>query len=63
MADMMKNFGLPASFDTSKNKKVEGNDIYAAKVKSHRVYRQYMNRRGGFNRLLDPDVNTTRKQT
>mmetsp|Transcript_10746 Transcript_10746/g.14028 ORF Transcript_10746/g.14028 Transcript_10746/m.14028 type:complete len:275 (+) Transcript_10746:77-901(+) len=45
-------------FSTSKGKKVEGNDTGAARgatgAKGTRVYRQYMNRRGGFNKALDP---------
>ncbi|KAI7831963.1 hypothetical protein BX661DRAFT_179578 [Kickxella alabastrina] len=40
-------------FDTTKGKKVSGNDIGAANVKKQRKFRQYMNRKGGFNRLLD----------
>ena len=32
-----------------------GNDVGAVRVKTHREYRQYMNRRGGFNRPLDPE--------
>jgi len=52
--------GLPGGFDTSKGKHVEGNDWGAVKVKSERVYRQYMNRKGGFNRKLDPDKNVSR---
>ncbi|VDI73040.1 U4/U6.U5 tri-snRNP-associated protein 3 [Mytilus galloprovincialis] len=42
-----------ASFNTTKNKKVDGNDSYAAYLPKKRRYRQYMNRRGGFNRPLD----------
>jgi len=57
----LKNLGLPLSFGTSKGTKVEGNNIYAVKIKSNRSYRQYMNRKGGFNRILDPDKNVSRK--
>lgn len=32
---------------------VEGNDVGMAKVNKKRTWRQYMNRRGGFNRPLD----------
>lgn len=42
-----------SSFDTTKGKKVEGNDVSAANIAKKRKYRQYMNRRGGFNRPLD----------
>jgi len=57
---LMKMLGLPGIFDTTKGKRVEGNDWGAVKVKSERVYRQYMNRKGGFNRKLDPDKNVSR---
>ncbi|KEI38089.1 uncharacterized protein L969DRAFT_18874 [Mixia osmundae IAM 14324] len=41
-------------FGTTKGHHVAGNnDIGTADVKKERVYRQYMNRRGGFNRPLD----------
>ncbi|KAF1586462.1 UNVERIFIED_CONTAM: U4/U6.U5 small nuclear ribonucleoprotein 27 kDa protein, partial [Eudyptes robustus] len=49
---LMKQMGF-AGFDTTKNKKVEGNVGGAAKVHKVRKYRQYMNRKGGFNRPLD----------
>ncbi|XP_069139041.1 U4/U6.U5 small nuclear ribonucleoprotein 27 kDa protein-like [Argopecten irradians] len=51
-AAMMKAMGF-VSFDTTKGKKVQGNDIYVANTARKRRYRQYMNRRGGFNRPLD----------
>uniref|UniRef100_A0A8W8ISX5 U4/U6.U5 small nuclear ribonucleoprotein 27 kDa protein n=1 Tax=Magallana gigas TaxID=29159 RepID=A0A8W8ISX5_MAGGI len=51
-ADMMKIMGF-GNFDSSKGKKVKGNDIYVANIPKKRRYRQYMNRRGGFNRPLD----------
>ena len=45
-------------FDSSKGKEVSSNQSTAARgahAKSKkREYRQYMNRRGGFNRPLDP---------
>lgn len=41
------------SFDSTKGKRVVGNDHYAANITRKRRYRQYMNRRGGFNRPLD----------
>ncbi|XP_071090802.1 U4/U6.U5 small nuclear ribonucleoprotein 27 kDa protein-like [Haliotis cracherodii] len=51
-SDMMKVMGF-SGFETTKNKKVEGNDIYVTNLQRKRRYRQYMNRRGGFNRPLD----------
>ncbi|XP_022288781.1 U4/U6.U5 small nuclear ribonucleoprotein 27 kDa protein-like isoform X1 [Crassostrea virginica] len=51
-ADMMKIMGF-GNFDSTKGKKVNGNDIYVANIPKKRRYRQYMNRRGGFNRPLD----------
>ncbi|GFN90568.1 U4/u6.u5 small nuclear ribonucleoprotein 27 kda protein [Plakobranchus ocellatus] len=50
--DMMKLMGF-ANFDTTKGKKVAGNDVSAVNLQRKRKYRQYMNRRGGFNRPLD----------
>lgn len=50
--EMMKLMGF-GSFDSTKGKKVEGNDVYVANIAKKRRYRQYMNRRGGFNRPLD----------
>jgi len=41
------------NFDTTKNKEIGGNQVGAANVKKPRTWRQYMNRRGGFNRPLD----------
>ncbi|KRX63464.1 U4/U6.U5 small nuclear ribonucleoprotein 27 kDa protein [Trichinella britovi] len=43
-----------SSFDTTKGKKVENNCTGDAHIHKKRKYRQYMNRRGGFNRPLDP---------
>jgi len=40
-------------FGTTKGKHVEGNQEGTAKIKKVRTWRQYMNRRGGFNRPLD----------
>ncbi|GJQ14998.1 hypothetical protein GpartN1_g6789.t1 [Galdieria partita] len=51
---LLEAMGLPVSFDTTKGKHVQGNDVGAANIKHKRVYRQYMNRPGGFNRPLDP---------
>lgn len=42
-----------SSFDTTKGKQVPGNQVGAVKVVKKRRYRQYMNRKGGFNRPLD----------
>ena len=42
------------SFKTTQNKKVPGNQIYAVRKEKKTVYRQYMNRVGGFNRPLSP---------
>lgn len=50
--EMMKTMGF-CGFDTTKNKKVEGNDSGEVHVILKRKYRQYMNRKGGFNRPLD----------
>ncbi|KAI6181652.1 U4/U6.U5 small nuclear ribonucleoprotein 27 kDa protein [Aphelenchoides besseyi] len=50
--EMMRQMGF-AGFDTTKNKKVEGNIDGVTKVNKSRKYRQYMNRKGGFNRPLD----------
>ena len=36
------------------NTKVEGNQLGAAEVKKERTWRQYMQRKGGFNRPLSP---------
>ncbi|KAF2901838.1 hypothetical protein ILUMI_04349 [Ignelater luminosus] len=50
--EMLRMMGF-CNFDTTKNKKVEGNDAGAVHVILKRKYRQYMNRKGGFNRPLD----------
>ena len=49
---MMKIMGI-SGFDSTKNKKVKGNDHGEVHVSVKRRYRQYMNRKGGFNRPLD----------
>lgn len=46
---MMKLMGF-GGFDTTKNKKVPGADVSGSKIHKPIKYRQYMNRRGGFNR-------------
>uniref|UniRef100_A0A1Y1N9H7 U4/U6.U5 small nuclear ribonucleoprotein 27 kDa protein n=1 Tax=Photinus pyralis TaxID=7054 RepID=A0A1Y1N9H7_PHOPY len=50
--DMLRMMGF-CNFDTTKNKKVDGNDVGGVHVILKRKYRQYMNRKGGFNRPLD----------
>jgi len=42
-----------SQFDSTNGKEVKGNDTYAINRKVQRKYRQYMNRKGGFNRPLD----------
>ncbi|KAK4315071.1 hypothetical protein Pmani_005593 [Petrolisthes manimaculis] len=42
-----------STFHTTKGKKVDGNNVGAVHVIMKRKYRQYMNRKGGFNRPLD----------
>ncbi len=49
----MKLMGLPSSFKSTCGKKVEGNYPGYASLHKVRVYRQYMNRVGGFSRPLD----------
>ncbi|KAI9028317.1 hypothetical protein CLU79DRAFT_738765 [Phycomyces nitens] len=49
---MMKLMGF-GGFETTKNKHVAGTDVSAANIRKPIKYRQYMNRRGGFNRPLD----------
>lgn len=46
---MMKLMGF-GGFDSTKNKKVPGADVSGSKIHKPIKYRQYMNRRGGFNR-------------
>ncbi|GMK56237.1 hypothetical protein CspeluHIS016_0300770 [Cutaneotrichosporon spelunceum] len=46
----MMGFG---GFGTTKGNEVDGNDVGTVKVNKKRAWRQYMNRRGGFNRALD----------
>ena len=50
--DMMKLMGING-FGTTKGKKVQGNNQGAVHKNVKRKYRQYMNRKGGFNRPLD----------
>jgi len=49
---VMAMMGL-AGFGSTKGKHVEGNQEGTMSIKKMRTWRQYMNRRGGFNRPLD----------
>ncbi|RKP25031.1 hypothetical protein SYNPS1DRAFT_16248 [Syncephalis pseudoplumigaleata] len=49
---MMAMLGF-SGFTTTKGTHVPGTDVSGADVRKPRTYRQYMNRRGGFNRPLD----------
>lgn len=49
---MMATMGL-SGFGSTKGKHVEGNQEGSVNIKKIRTWRQYMNRRGGFNRPLD----------
>ena len=51
--EMLKVMGF-AGFDTTKNKHVDGNASGCVNIQEKRKYRQYMNRKGGFNKPLDP---------
>ena len=52
--DMLKLMGF-STFDTTKGKHVDGAcNAFAVNIQQKRKYRQYMNRKGGFNRPLDP---------
>lgn len=51
-AAMMAMMGM-SGFGSTKGKAVEGNQEGGANIKQMRTWRQYMNRRGGFNRPLD----------
>jgi len=60
--EIMKVLGLPAGFDSTKGKHVPGNCQGAVEKRTDRRYRQYMNRRGGFNRPLDDEYSQSRFQ-
>jgi U4/U6.U5 tri-snRNP-associated protein 3 len=49
---MMAMMGM-TGFGSTKGQHVAGNQDGTANVKKPRTWRQYMNRRGGFNRPLD----------
>ena len=52
--EMMTFLGF-ISFDSTKGKHVDGScNAGAPNIQEKRRYRQYMNRKGGFNRPLDP---------
>ncbi|KAF2309446.1 hypothetical protein GH714_002603 [Hevea brasiliensis] len=55
--EMMKKLGIPIGFDSTKGKPVPGADVSGVRVVTKRQPRQYMNRRGGFNRPLPPERN------
>lgn len=50
--EMIKLMGF-TNFDTTKGKRVVNNNSSAVNIIHKRKYRQYMNRKGGFNRPLD----------
>lgn len=50
--DMMAMMGF-AGFGSTKGQAVEGNQEGAVKINQQRTWRQYMNRKGGFNRPLE----------
>eukprot|EP00850_Spirogloea_muscicola_P020838 SM000228S07378 [mRNA] locus=s228:146349:147253:+ [translate_table: standard] len=54
---MMAKFGMPVGFNTTKGKPVADGNHSAVKLTTKRQPRQYMNRRGGFNRPLPAEVN------
>lgn len=51
---MMQAMGIPFTFDTTQGRHVDDESVNVSgiKIKSKRTARQYMNRRGGFNRPL-----------
>ena len=55
--EMMKMMGIPVGFDSTKGKHVPDADVSGVRVVTKRQPRQYMNRRGGFNRPLPPERN------
>ncbi|KAJ3160372.1 hypothetical protein HDU86_000706 [Geranomyces michiganensis] len=52
--EQMKRLMGFAGFDSTQGKKVVGSDASGAAINKQRTYRQYMNRRRGFNRNLSP---------
>lgn len=55
--EMMKKLGIPVGFDSTKGKPVPGADVSGIRAVTKRQPRQYMNRRGGFNRPLPAELN------
>lgn len=55
--EMMKMMGIPVGFDSTKGKPVPGADVSGVRAVTKRQPRQYMNRRGGFNRPLPAEKN------
>uniref|UniRef100_A0A803Q9J5 U4/U6.U5 small nuclear ribonucleoprotein 27kDa protein domain-containing protein n=1 Tax=Cannabis sativa TaxID=3483 RepID=A0A803Q9J5_CANSA len=55
--EMMKKLGIPVGFDSTKGKHVPGADVSGIRPVTKRQPRQYMNRRGGFNRPLPAERN------
>lgn len=55
--EMMKKLGIPIGFDSTKGKPVPGADVSGVRAVTKRQPRQYMNRRGGFNRPLPAEQN------
>lgn len=55
--EMMKKLGIPIGFDSTKGKPVPGADVSGVRAVTKRQPRQYMNRRGGFNRPLPAERN------
>ncbi|GJN21008.1 hypothetical protein PR202_gb08453 [Eleusine coracana subsp. coracana] len=55
--EMMKMMGIPVGFDSTKGNHVPDADVSGVRVVTKRQPRQYMNRRGGFNRPLPPERN------
>jgi U4/U6.U5 tri-snRNP-associated protein 3 len=49
----LRMMGLPVGFGSSKGKLIKGNEQGGVFIKTKRQFRQYMNRKGGFNRPLD----------
>lgn len=55
--NLMKKLGIPTGFTTTKGKYVVDANHSAVKLTTKRTPRQYMNRRGGFNRPLPAESN------
>lgn len=55
--NMMKKLGIPTGFTSTKGKYIPDANHSAVKLTTKRTPRQYMNRRGGFNRPLPAESN------